>query len=192
VTGNVTLVVHDWGSGLGFDWARRHPGAIRGIAYMEAIITTLQSLEEWSESSRELFRGFRSDQGEQLILEDNAFVEKMLPRGILRALDDEEMAEYRRPYREPGESRLATAPGIPKFFVNAEPGVILRDRQRAVCRAWPDQTEITVPGRHFVQKDSGTGPCGTGVVMATPEPHGRRCWASGEVRRRGGPAARGR
>jgi haloalkane dehalogenase len=184
VTGNVTLVVHDWGSGLGFDWARRHPGAIRGIAYMEAIITTLRSLDEWSDSSRELFRAFRSDQGEQLILEDNAFVEKMLPRGILRALDDEEMAEYRRPYREPGDSRLptltwprqlpvggepadvtriveeyaqwlATTPGIPKFFVNAEPGVILRDRQRAVSRAWPDQTEITVPGRHFVQEDSG-------------------------------------
>jgi len=117
-------------------------------------------------------------------LENNAFVEKVLPTGIMRTLDDAEMAEYRRPYRERGDSPLPTliwprqlpvggepadvtrivqeyaewlarTPGIPKLFVNAEPGVILRDRQRAVCRTWPDQTEITVPGRHFVQEDSG-------------------------------------
>jgi haloalkane dehalogenase len=164
---------------------------------MEAIVTTLQSWDEWAESSRELFRAFRSDQGEQMILENNAFVEKILPRGILRALDDEEMAEYRRPYREPGESRLptltwprqlpvdgepaditriveeyaqwlATTAGIRKLFVNAEPGVILRDRQRAVCRAWPDQSEITVPGRHFVQEDSGAE---IGAAIAEWLPH---------------------
>ena len=132
----------------------------------------------------ELFQALRSDRGEEMVLENNVFIEKILPSWILRTLDDEEMAEYRRPYLEPGESRLpmltwprqipaegepadvtriveeyvqwlAATLGIPKLFVNAEPGVILRDRQRAVCRAWPDQTEITVPGRHLVQEDSG-------------------------------------
>ena len=184
VTEHITLVLHDWGSALGFDWARRHPGTVRAIAYMEAIITTLESWDDWREDSRELFQAFRSDQGEKLILEDNAFVETVLPAGILRTLDDAEMAEYRRPFRQPGDDRLptltwprqipaegepadvvriveeygpwlATTPGIPKLFVNTEPGVILQDRQRAVCRAWPDQTEITVPGLHFVQEDSG-------------------------------------
>ena len=184
VTGNVTLVVHDWGSALGFDWARRHTGPVRGIAYMEAILTTLQSWDQWPESSRELFQALRTDQGEEMVLKNNVFIEKILPGWTLRTLDDEEMAEYRRPYLEPGESRLptltwprqipaegkpadvtrivegyaqwlATTPGIPKLFVNAEPGVIMRDRQRAVCRAWPDQTEITVAGKHLVQEDSG-------------------------------------
>lgn len=184
VTENVTLVVHDWGSALGFDWARRHPGAVRGIAYLEAIVTTLKSWDEFDESSRDLFQALRSEQGEQLILADNAFVEMILPAGTLRTLTDEEMAEYRRPFLTPGEDRLptltwprqipaegqpaevvriveeygawlATTPGIPKLFVNAEPGVVLGDRQREVCRTWPDQTEITVPGAHFVQEDSG-------------------------------------
>jgi pimeloyl-ACP methyl ester carboxylesterase len=90
------LIVHDWSSALGFDWARRHPGAVRAIAYMEAIITTLQSWDQWAESSRELFQAFRSDRGEDMILEHNVFVEQVLPAGILRTLDDEEMAEYRR------------------------------------------------------------------------------------------------
>ncbi|SEE35163.1 haloalkane dehalogenase [Streptomyces sp. KS_5] len=185
VTENVTLVLHDWGSALGFDWARRHPTAVRAIAYMEAIVTTLKSWDDWEESSRALFQAFRSEQGEKLILQDNAFIEMVLPAGTLRPLDTEEMDEYRRPFMEPGEGRLPTltwprqipaegepaevvriveeyaawlakAPGIPKLFVNAEPGVVLRDRQRAACRKWPDQTEITVSGAHFVQEDSGT------------------------------------
>ena len=184
VTGNATLVIHDWGSALGFDWARRHPGAVRAIAYMEAIVTTMRSWEQWAQSSREHFKAFRTDRGEEMVLQDNYFVETFLPAGIIRTLDDEEMAEYRRPYLEPGDSRLptltwprqipaegqpadvtrivedyvrwlGTTPGLPKLFVNADPGAILRDRQRAVCRTWPDQTEITVPGVHFIQEDSG-------------------------------------
>lgn len=148
------------------------------------MITTLDSWAEWEAGSRALFQGFRSAQGEDLVLEHNAFVETVLPGGTLRTLDEEEMAEYRRPYSEPGDSRLPTltwprqipvagepadvarvvdeyghwpaaTPGIRKLFVNAEPGVILGDRQRAVCRGWPDQSEVTVPGLHFVQEDSG-------------------------------------
>jgi haloalkane dehalogenase len=184
VADEVTLVLHDWGSALGFDWARRHPEAVRAIAYMEAIVTSLRSWQDWPEPSRALFQALRSDQGEKLILQDNAFIETVLPAGTLRPLNAEEMAEYRRPFRAPGEDRLptlvwprqipaegvptevahiveqygswlATTPGIPKLFVNAEPGVVLRDHQRSVCRTWPDQTEITVSGLHFVQEDAG-------------------------------------
>jgi haloalkane dehalogenase len=183
-TTGITFVLHDWGSALGFDWARRHPGAVRGIAYMEAITTPLASWEQWAEASRPLFQGFRSAAGERMVLLDNIFVEKVLPSGVLRALTTEEMTEYRRPYLKPGEDRLPTlvwprqipvggdprdvtqivneyrqwlavTPGIPKLFINAEPGTIMRDPQRSFVRTWPDQTEITVPGRHFVQEDSG-------------------------------------
>src|SRR5262249_15902082 len=108
VAGDITLVVHDWGSALGFDWARRRPGVGRGIAYMGRTITNMQAWDQWAESSRELFKAFRSDKGEEMILKNNFFVEKILPAGILRTLDDEEMAEYRRPYLVPGESRLPT------------------------------------------------------------------------------------
>ena len=177
----VTLVVHDWGSALGFDWANRHRDAIRGIAYMEAIVQPL-TWTQWNEQARSIFQGFRSPAGEKLILERNLFVEAVLPGSIQRKLTDAEMEEYRRPYREPGESRrptltwprqipidgepadvteivrqyaawLATTP-LPKLFINAEPGAILIGSQRAFCRTWPNQTEVTVPGSHFIQEDS--------------------------------------
>ena len=181
VTRNVTLVVHDWGSALGFDWARRHPDRIRGIAYMEAIVRPL-SWSEWNPQSRRVFEGFRSPAGEEMILERNLFVERVLPGSILRRLTGEEMDEYRRPFAEPGEGRrptltwprqipiegapadvtaivndyaawLAASP-LPKLFVNAEPGAILVGAQREFCRGWPNQTEVTVSGSHFIQEDS--------------------------------------
>lgn len=184
VTTNVTFILHDWGSALGFDWTRRHPGAVRALAYMEGITAPLASWAQWPEYVRELFQGFRSPKGEELILENNVFVEGVLPGAILRGLSEEELAEYRRPYLQPGDSRLPTltwprqipiegeptdvvaiveeygrwlqnTPGIPKFFVNAEPGAILCSAQREFCRTWPDQTEITVPGIHYIQEDSG-------------------------------------
>jgi haloalkane dehalogenase len=184
VTGDVTLVVHDWGSALGFDWARRHPDRVRAIAYMEGIVRPIASWDEWPEVARGVFQGFRSPAGEQMILQDNLFVEALIPRSVLRELSDEEMAEYRRPFAEPGDDRLPTlvwprqipiageppdvvaacdayarwlaeTPGLPKLFVDADPGVILIGAQRDFCRAWPDQTEITVPGLHFLQEDSG-------------------------------------
>jgi haloalkane dehalogenase len=185
VTENVTFVIHDWGSALGFDWAHRHPGAVRGIVYMEAIAAPLDSWQQWPERAREVFQAFRSPQGEDLILRNNSFVEGvMFGSGTLRELTEEEKAEYRRPYLDEGDDRLPTlawprqlpiagepaeivrmveeygqwlarTPGIPKLFVNAEPGAILVDAQREFCRTWPDQTEITVAGSHFVQEDSG-------------------------------------
>jgi haloalkane dehalogenase len=177
----VTLVVHDWGSALGFDWAQRHREAVRGIAYMEAIVCPL-SWDDWPERVRSLFQAFRSPAGESLVLEQNVFVEQVLPGAIQRKLADEEMAVYRRPFLRRGEDRrptltwprqipiegepadvvavvrryadwLAEAP-VRKLFVNAEPGAILRGRVREVCRSWPSQTEITVPGIHFLQEDS--------------------------------------
>jgi haloalkane dehalogenase len=177
----VTLVVHDWGSALGFDWASRHRDAVRGIAYMEAIVRPL-AWDEWPEAARKVFQGFRSPAGEAMVLDANVFVERVLPGSILRKLTDAEMAVYRRPYLEPGESRRPTLTwprqipldgepadvvaiardyadwlarsDLPKLFVNAEPGAILVGAQREFCRRWPNQREVTVRGSHFVQEDS--------------------------------------
>ena len=181
VEDRVTFVAHDWGSALAFDWANRHRAAVRGLAYMEAIVRPL-AWAEWPEASRRVFEGFRSESGESMILERNLFVERVLPGSIMRGLDDAEMSEYRRPFLEPGEGRRPTLAWpreipiegepadvaeivgayaawlrespVPKLFVNAEPGAILTGAQREFCRAWPNQTETTVPGIHFIQEDA--------------------------------------
>lgn len=178
---NVTLVVHDWGSGLGFHWAHRHPERVRGIVYMEAIVRPV-SWDDWPEQASDIFRAMRSPDGEEMVLEKNVFVERILPSSIIRDLTEEEMNVYRRPYLEPGKSRRPTLTWpreipldgdpedvveivgdyagwlseseVPKLFINAEPGVILTGPQREFCRSWPNQEEITVSGAHFVQEDS--------------------------------------
>ncbi len=182
VDAGVTLVVHDWGSALGFDWANRHRDAIKGIAYMEAIVRPI-TWDDWPAASRGVFEGFRSPAGEQMVLDNNVFVERVLPGSVLRGLTEEEMDVYRRPFLVPGEDRrptltwprqipidnepaevaavvagyadwLAARGTVPKLFVNAEPGAILTGRQREFCRTWPNQTEVTVAGSHFIQEDS--------------------------------------
>jgi haloalkane dehalogenase len=157
VTSNVTFVVHDWGSALGFDWAERHRDAVKGIAYMEAIVRPV-TWDDWPPPVRQVFQGFRSPAGEQMVLEQNVFVEQILPGAVLRDLGAEEMAVYRRPYLEPGIVRgygeWLAGSGLPKLFVNAEPGAILRGSQRDFCRGWPNQEEVTVKGSHFIQEDS--------------------------------------
>lgn len=177
--GPVTLVVHDWGSGLGFDWARRHPERVAGIAYLEAIFP--MRWEQFPAAARDLFRAFRTDDGEALILGGNAFVDGVLPGAVLRDLSPEEMDEYRRPFAaeadrwptlewprqlpiegEPADvCEIAEAytswlerSDVPKLFVNAEPGALLTGAQRERVRAFPNQTEVTVAGSHFVQEDS--------------------------------------
>jgi haloalkane dehalogenase len=179
---NVVLVIHDWGSALGFEWARTHPEAVQGIAYMEAIVTPV-TWDDWPDDVRGIFQGFRSPAGEEMVLENNLFVEGVLPGAVLRDLTDEEMAVYRAPYTQPGESRRPTltwprmipAEGepadvvetversaawlaqsqVPKLFVNAEPGAILaRGHARQLVRSWPNQTEVTVSGIHFIPEDS--------------------------------------
>jgi haloalkane dehalogenase len=180
-TENVTLVIHDWGSGLGFHWASQHRAAVKGIAYMEALVMPID-WDDWAESARGIFKGFRSEKGEDMVLNRNMFVEGVLPSAVLRKLGDEEMNEYRRPflineYRQPtlnwpraipieGSPAdvaelmrhygqwLAADDTVPKLFVNAEPGTVLIGRQREFCRGWPNQTEVTVKGLHFIQEDS--------------------------------------
>lgn len=178
----VTLVLHDWGSALGFHWARLHPQQVRSIAYMEAIVMPIASWDDWPEKARGIFQGFRSAKGEDLILKRNMFIEGVLPSAILRKLSDEEMAAYRAPFtkeadRQPmlnwprqipiaGEppqvvalvqqyAKWLSTSRLPKLFINAEPGSILVGAQREFCRSWPNQQEVTVPGLHFVQEDSG-------------------------------------
>ena len=181
VTENVTLIIHDWGSALGFDWAFRHPAAIRAIAFMEALVKPVNWCD-WPEQSRGIFQALRSEAGEDMVLTKNFFVEILLPNAVLRGLTEAEMKVYRRPYAEAGESRRPTltwprqipidgAPAdvtgiveaysgwmaenqIPKLFINADPGAILIGEQRAFCRTWPNLTEVTVKGHHFIQEDS--------------------------------------
>jgi len=179
---NVTLVLHDWGSALGFHWASLHPSQVRAIAYMEGIVMPLPSWDDWPAQARGIFQGFRSPKGEDLILKRNLFIEGVLPSSILRKLTDEEMASYRAPFTVetdrqtmlnwPRQIPIAGEPAhivalvqayadwlsqspLPKLFVNAEPGSILVGAQREFCRTWPNQTEVTVPGAHFIQEDSG-------------------------------------
>lgn len=182
VNANVTLVIHDWGSGLGFDWANRHRDAVKGIAYMEAIVKP-RSWEDFPERARPAFQAMRSPKGEEMVLEKNFFVETMLPGSILRALTQAEHDEYRRPFLEAGEARRPTltwprqipidgepadvtqivadyadwlpTSQVPKLFVDASPGAILSDGpSRDFCRTWANQTEVQVKGSHFIQEDS--------------------------------------
>lgn len=177
----IVFVIHDWGSALGFEWANRNRERVAGIAYMEGIVTPV-TWADWPENARRAFQGFRSPGGEDMILSKNMFVERVLPGSVIRKMSDEEMTEYRRPFLEPGEGRrptltwprqipvegepadvakvvedyaawLATS-GVPKLFINADPGSILVGRQREVCRAWSNQQEVTVRGLHFIQEDS--------------------------------------
>lgn len=181
VTSNVTFVIHDWGSALGFDWANRHRDSVIGIAYMESIVRPV-SWDDWPEAARGVFQGFRSPAGEDMVLDKNVFVERVLPGSIIRDLSDEEMEVYRRPFKNPGEERRPTLTwprqipiegepaevvelvqsyadwlsksDMPKLFINAEPGAILIGPQREFCRSWPNQQEVTVAGNHFLQEDS--------------------------------------
>jgi len=178
----IVFVVHDWGSALGFDWANHHRDRVRGIAYMEGIVRPVAGWEEWSAAATPIFQGFRSDQGEIMILDRNMFVERVLPGSVLRKLTEVEMTEYRRPCLQardrwptltwPRQIPISGQPAdvvqiatdyskwmaendIPKLFVNADPGAILVGAVRDFCRNWKSQTEVTVPGSHFIQEDSG-------------------------------------
>ena len=180
VESNATLVIHDWGSALGFDWANDYPDKVKAICYMEGIVQSME-WEDWNEDAKGIFQGFRSPAGEEMILEKNLFIEAVLPGSILRKLSDAEMNEYRRPFNDkksrrptldwPRQIPLENDPpeickivdsysqwmaenNIPKLFINAEPGAILIGKQREFCRTWKNQKEVTVKGSHFIQEDS--------------------------------------
>lgn len=180
VRDRVTFVVRDWGSALGFDWAYRHPTAVRGIAYMEAFVAPT-SWSQWPEEAVELFQTIRSDAGEEMVLEQNFIIEQLLPTEVLRELSDAEMAEYRRPYQHPGESRRPTLSwprevpvggepadvhevivryaawladaGMPKLFIEALPGAMFASH-RDLARSWAHQTHVTVAAGHLVPEDA--------------------------------------
>ncbi len=177
----LTLVLHDWGGALGFDWAYRHQDRVRAIAYMETFVAPL-TLEDLPESFRPTLEAVRSPAGEALVLDENMFIEKMLPGVTQRALSADEMAEYRRPFLEAGDDRwptlqwarevplsgepadvhdriaaysawLSTAP-LPKLFIDAEPGVFITGRIQRLASSFPNQHRVVVGGLHFVQEDS--------------------------------------
>ena len=181
LTERVVLVAHDWGSALGFHWACEHPERVKGIAYMEAVVRPMK-WSDWPDPPRQLFQAMRTPAGEEIVLQKNVFVERIIPASVLRTLTEEEFATYRRPYLEPGESRRPTltwpreipfdgepadlaelaqryadwlsVSNVPKLFINADPGIILVGAQREFCRTWPNQREVTVRGLHYIQEDS--------------------------------------
>ena len=182
VNENVILVIHDWGSALGFHWSQQNPSAVKGIAFMEAIVAPIPTWEDFPERARAVFQGFRSPAGEEMVLDNNVFVEQVLPGSVLRGLTETEMTEYRRPFQEAGEGRRPTLTWprqiplvgepedvvaivaeynqwlskteIPKFFVAAEPGALITGSLIDMCKSWPNTTDITVAGTHFIQEDS--------------------------------------
>lgn len=177
---NITFVIHDWGSALGFNWAYEHQESVKGVCYMEAIVKKI-SWEDWPKDAKSIFQGFRSDAGEDLILKKNLFIEGVLPNAIIRNLTETEMDIYRKPFlkeidrrptldwprqipinNEPEDvckivddySSWMSINEIPKLFINADPGSILTGKQREFCRKWKNQQELTVKGNHFIQEDS--------------------------------------
>ncbi|MEI2453536.1 haloalkane dehalogenase [Lysobacter firmicutimachus] len=177
---DVVLVLHDWGSALGFHYARRHPERIAAIAYMEALVQP-RLWSDFAHGRDALFRAMRSEQGERMVLDENFFIETVLPKSILRTLDPAEMQAYRAPFAsrqsraptlafprelpiegEPADVAAAVEAygqwlahsALPKLFVNVEPGALLTGRAREFCRGWPNQREVTVAGVHYPQEDS--------------------------------------
>ena len=182
LTEDVLLVIHDWGSALGFNWAYHHASAVAGIAYMEGIVKPYDSWADFNEAAAPIFQGFRSDAGDGMVLDKNLFIERVLRHSAFRDWTETEMDEYRRPFPnredrwpmlswprhipiegEPAEmvsivnayANWLAQTDFPKLFVNADPGAITVGAVREFCRTWPNQTEVTVRGIHFIQEDSG-------------------------------------
>ncbi len=177
----INLVIHDWGSAMGFQYARENPGRIKSITFMEAIVMPL-TWDQWPENARNIFQLMRSEAGEEIVLEKNVFVERILLNDSANGFSDEEKAEYVRPFKNPGEDRRPTLTwprqipvdgspqavidevtkngdfhknsDIPKLFINADPGSILVGDQREFVRSWQNLQEVTVKGNHFIQEHS--------------------------------------
>ena len=187
---SIILVLHHWGSALGFHWAFHHPRQVRAIAHMESIFHS-RRWADFPDGRERIFRALRSEEGERMIFEENLFVEKVLPASVLRTLSPAEMDAYRAPFKEP-QTRLPTLvwprelpiegqppdvtdivdryaawlkeSPVPKLFINGEPGSIVCERARSFCRTWRNQAEVTVKGIHFLQEDS---PAEIGVALSS-------------------------
>lgn len=180
LTRNVTLVLHDWGSALGFDHACRHPQQVSALAYMEAIVAP-RRWEDYPRGRDQIFRALRSPEGQRLIFDENFFIETVLPKSVIRRLSEAEMDAYRQPYLDrnrrlpmlvwPRELPIEGEPAdvvaiverygawlarseMPKLFIKADPGALLTGRAVDFCRQWPNQREAAVNGIHYVQEDS--------------------------------------
>jgi|TARA_B100000085_G_scaffold99363_1_gene90426 haloalkane dehalogenase len=177
----INLVIHDWGCGLGLKFARLHPEIISSITFMEGITVPLK-WEQWPEAGTKIFKLFRSEVGEELILDKNIFVERILFADPITPMSDKTKEEYLRPFLNPGEDRRPTLTfprnipldgepndtyveinknaefhknsNIPKLFINADPGFLLVGSQRDEVRNWNNLKEVTVKGNHFIQEDS--------------------------------------
>ena len=177
----INLVIHDWGSAMGFQYARENPDRIKSITFMEAIVMPL-TWDQWPENARNIFQLMRSEAGEEIVLEKNVFVERILLNDSANGFSEEEKAEYIRPFKNPGEDRRPTLTwprqipidgspqavidevtkngefhknsDIPKLFINADPGSILIGDQREFVRSWKNLKEVTVKGNHFIQEHS--------------------------------------
>ena len=179
---NIHFVIHDWGCALGMIYARLNSDKIKSITFMEGIAIPL-TWEKWPEIARKIFSLFRSDAGEELVLEKNFFVERLLLTDPISPMSEEDKKEYLRPYINAGESRRPTltwprnipldgkepietleavkansefhsSSSIPKLFINADPGLLLVGEQREEIRSWKNLKEVTVKGNHFIQEDS--------------------------------------
>ena len=177
----INLVIHDWGSAMGFQYARENPDRIKSITFMEAIVMPL-TWDQWPENARNIFQLMRSEAGEEIVLEKNVFVERILLNDSADGFSDEEKEEYIRPFKNAGEDRRPTLTwprqipvdgepqvvidevtkngefhresDIPKLFINADPGSILVGDQREFVRSWKNLKETTVKGNHFIQEHS--------------------------------------
>ena len=179
---NVTFVMHDWGGPLGMSWAHRHADRIKALAYSEVLVCNHESYSDYPDAVGNMLKRLRTDEGEELVLENNFFVENVFVAGVIREIDEATMNEVRRPFREAGENRRATLTwprqipiegkpadvaelmdvlsnwmqtnAVPKLFINVEPGQIVFENDLRIIRSWPNQTEVTVRGLHHPQEDS--------------------------------------
>jgi haloalkane dehalogenase len=178
---NFTIVTHDWGAQLGLTWASEQKDALKGIVMCQGVIGNFH-WDHWPPDVRVLFKRFRSGEGEELVLQENFFVEKILPAMVVGEVTEEIHNEYRRPYHNPGEDRrptltwpreipiegepadtldiiernnawVAESP-VPKLFINTEPGAVLVGEHRDMVRSWPNVSEVTVKGLHYCHEDS--------------------------------------
>jgi len=177
----IHLVIHDWGCGLGLKYARLHSDSILSISFMEGVTVPL-TWDQWPDTGTKIFKLFRSEAGEELILDKNFFVERLLLHDPINPMSEESKNEYLRPFVNSGEDRRPTltfprnipfneepldthneikmnadfhsTSDIPKLFINADPGFLLVGTQRDEVRSWVNTKEVTVKGNHFIQEDS--------------------------------------